>query len=352
MGHGRTERGGTLGNDDRVKLAHGSGGALMHELIENLIVARLANPILESLDDSAELPDLGGHRLEGGRVAFTTDSYVVQPLFFPGGDIGKLAVAGTVNDLSMKGATPLYLTLGLIIEEGLKLSVLEEIIDSIAEAAEAAGVSIAAGDTKVVEHGAVGGIIINTAGIGVIRDGVSISAVRAQEGDVVILSGTIGDHETAILIAREELRLDEVIESDCACLNGLVETLLRACPDVHVLRDPTRGGLGTTLNEIASKSGLGITIREADIPVAEKVRAVCSILGYDPIYMANEGKLIAIVPQDGADAVLEAMRSHPLGLEARAIGTVGGKPGVYMRTEVGGLRPIVMLEGVQLPRIC
>lgn len=341
-----------MGNDDRVKLAHGSGGALMHELIENLIVARLANPILESLDDSAELPDLGGHKLEGGRVAFTTDSYVVQPLFFPGGDIGTLAVAGTVNDLSMKGATPLYLTLGLIIEEGLKLSVLEEIIDSIAASAEAAGVSIAAGDTKVVEHGSVGGIIINTAGIGVIPDGVSISAARAEEGDVVILSGTIGDHETAILVAREELKLDEVIKSDCACLNGLVDTVLRAYPDVHVFRDPTRGGLGTTLNEIASKSGLGITIREADIPVARKVRAVCDILGYDPIYMANEGKVIVVVPEGGADLVLKAMRSHPLGRDATAIGAVGGKAGVYLRTEVGGLRPIVMLEGVQLPRIC
>ncbi len=341
-----------MSNDDRVKLAHGSGGALMHELIENLIVARLANPILESLDDSAELPDLGGHKLDGGRVAFTTDSFVVQPLFFPGGDIGSLAVAGTVNDLSMKGATPLYLTLGLIIEEGLKLSVLEEIIDSIAEAASAAGVSIAAGDTKVVEHGSVGGIIINTAGIGVVPDGVSISAVRAEEGDVVILSGTIGDHETAILVAREELKLDEVIESDCACLNGLVDTVLRAYPDIHVFRDPTRGGLGTTLNEIASKSGLGITIREADIPVARKVRAVCDILGYDPIYMANEGKVIVVVPERGADIVLKAMRAHPLGLEAIAIGAVGGRAGVYLRTEVGGLRPIVMLEGVQLPRIC
>jgi hydrogenase expression/formation protein HypE len=341
-----------LGNDDRVKLAHGSGGALMHELIENLIVARLANPILESLDDSAELPDLGGHKLDGGRVAFTTDSYVVQPLFFPGGDIGTLAVAGTVNDLSMKGATPLYLTLGLIIEEGLKLSVLEEIIDSIAGAAKAAGVSIAAGDTKVVEHGSVGGIIINTAGIGVVPDGISISAVRAEEGDVVILSGTIGDHETAILVAREELKLDEVIESDCACLNGLVDAILRAYPDIHVFRDPTRGGLGTTLNEIASKSGLGITIREADIPVARKVRAVCDILGYDPIYMANEGKVIVVVPEAGADIVLKAMRAHPLGHDATAIGIVGGKPGVYLRTDVGGLRPIVMLEGVQLPRIC
>jgi len=336
----------------KIRLAHGSGGTLMHELIEDLIVGRLGNPALDALDDAAEIPDLGGHRIEGGRLAFTTDSFVVQPLFFPGGDIGTLAVAGTVNDLAMKGATPLYLTLGLVLEEGTAMADLERVLDSIATTAKGAGVTIAAGDTKVVERGAVGGMIVNTAGVGFIPDGVRISGARATEGDVVIISGTIGDHETAILVAREELALDQPIESDCACLGGLVRGVLDACDDVHVLRDPTRGGLGTTLNEIASRAGVGITIREDDIPMRQDVRSVCDILGFDPLYMANEGKAIVVAPAAHADAVLEALRAHPLGTNAAVIGEVGGASGVRLRTSVGGLRPVLMLEGVQLPRIC
>lgn len=336
----------------KIRLAHGSGGALMHELIEELIVPAIGNPILRELDDSAEIADLGGRRIEGGTLAFTTDSYVVQPLFFPGGDIGTLAVAGTVNDLAVKGARPFYLTLGLIVEEGLPVADLERVLASVAATADRAGVVIAAGDTKVVERGSVGGLITNTAGIGVIPEGREISARRVSEGDAVIISGTIGDHETAILVAREGLKLDETIESDCAPLGDLVEVVLGACPDTHVMRDPTRGGLGTTMNEIASRAGVGITIEEAAIPIDRKVRAVCEILGFDPIYMANEGKVIVVAPAGAADAIVEAMRGHPLGRNAARVGSVGGRPGVYLHTTVGGLRPVLMLEGVQLPRIC
>lgn len=336
----------------KIKLAHGSGGTLMHELIEEVIVPAIGNPILDELEDAAAIADLGGRRIEGGTLAFTTDSYVVQPLFFPGGDIGTLGVAGTVNDLAVKGARPLYLTLGLIVEEGLAVADLERILGSIAETAGRAGVAIVAGDTKVVEHGSVGGLVINTAGVGVIPEGREIAAGRVTEGDAVIVSGTIGDHETAILVAREGLTLEEVIASDCAPLGELIEIVLSACPDVHVMRDPTRGGLGTTLNEIASRADVGITIDEAAIPIDRKVRAVCEILGFDPIYMANEGKVIVVAPEGAAGAIVEAMRGHPLGRNAAVIGRVGGRPGVFLRTTVGGLRPILMLEGVQLPRIC
>ncbi len=336
----------------KIKLAHGSGGALMHELIDELIVPAIGNPILGELDDSAEIADLGGRRIEGATLALTTDSYVVQPLFFPGGDIGTLAVAGTVNDLAVKGAEPLYLTLGLVVEEGLPVADLERVLASVSATADRAGVAIAAGDTKVVEHGSVGGLIVNTAGIGVIPEGRKISARRVTEGDAVIISGTIGDHETAILVAREELKLEETIESDCAPLSDLIEVVLAACSDIHVMRDPTRGGLGTTLNEIASRAGVGITIEEEAIPIERKVRAVCEILGFDPIYMANEGKVIVVASSDSADAIVRAMRGHPLGRNAVRIGSAGGRPGVYLRTTVGGLRPVLMLEGVQVPRIC
>jgi hydrogenase expression/formation protein HypE len=336
----------------KIKLAHGSGGALMHELIDQLIVPAIGNPILGELEDSAEIADLGGHAVEGGTLAFTTDTYVVQPLFFPGGDIGTLAVAGTVNDLAVKGARPLYLTLGLVIEEGLPIEDLTRVLESVAATGELACVAVAAGDTKVVERGSIGGLIVNTAGIGVIPEGRVISTRRVAEGDAVIVSGTIGDHETAILVAREELALEETVESDCAPLGDLIEAVLGACPDVRVMRDPTRGGLGTTLNEVAQRSGVGITIEERAIPIDRKVRAVCEILGFDPIYMANEGKVIVVAPADGAEAIVRVMRGHPLGRNAAVIGTTGGRPGVYLRTTVGGLRPILMLEGVQLPRIC
>ncbi len=337
---------------DRIRLAHGSGGTLMHELIEAVIVGRLGNPILNELDDSAEIESLHGHRLDGGTIAFTTDSYVVQPLFFPGGDIGKLAVCGTVNDLAMTGAKPAYLTLGLIAEEGLPVADLERVLSSVARTAEEAGVAVAAGDTKVVERGAVGGLIVNTAGIGVIPEGRKLGSRCVKDGDAVIISGTIGDHETAILLAREDLKVREVVETDCAPLGSLVEAVFEVCPEVRVMRDPTRGGLGTTLCEIVSRAGVGITVEEAEIPVDERVSAVCDILGFDPIYMANEGKAIIVVPDDHAERVVAAMRSHELGRNAAVIGAVGGREGVYLRTRVGGLRPIVMLEGVQLPRIC
>ena len=335
--------------DGKITLAHGSGGALMHELIEELIFARLRNPVLEGLDDAAEISDLPG---PGERLALTTDSYVVQPLFFPGGDIGTLAVCGTVNDLAMKGARPTHLTLGLVVEEGLPVSELARVLDSIASTAKRAGVVVAAGDTKVVERGGLGGIIINTAGIGIIPAGVKISGGAMRPNDAVIISGTIGDHETAILVAREELTLEQTIESDCAPLNELAAAVLAACPDVHVMRDPTRGGLGTTLNEIASRSDVGITVDEAALPVDEKVRSVCDILGFDPIYMANEGKMIVVAPAEAADSIVEAMRAHPLGENAAIIGAGGEHKGVRLRTVVGGVRPVVMLEGVQLPRIC
>lgn len=345
-------RGATAMKDGKIRLAHGSGGALMHELIEDLIVARLANPVLSGLDDAAEITDVLDASREGDRLAFTTDSYVVQPLFFPGGDIGKLSVCGTVNDLAMKGARPAYLTLGLVIEEGLPIADLARVLDSVGATAAAAGVSVAAGDTKVVEHGAVGGLIINTAGIGVIPARVHVAGDRARPGDVVVVSGTIGDHEAAILVAREGLRLEQTIESDCAALNGLADAVLEACPEVHVMRDPTRGGLGTTLNEVAGRSGVSITLEESTLPMDERVRSVCEILGFDPIYMANEGKMIVIAPAESADAVVNAMRRHPLGARAAVIGAVTEGRGVRLRTEIGGLRPVVMLEGVQLPRIC
>jgi hydrogenase expression/formation protein HypE len=337
------------GRDERITLAHGSGGSLMHELISEIILGELGNPVLDELDDAADLGELD---LSGGRLALTTDSYVVQPLFFPGGDIGTLAVAGTVNDLAMKGARPAYLTLGLVVEEGLAVDDLVRVLRSIAVVSKEAGVAVAAGDTKVVERGAAGGLIVNTAGVGVIPAGRRVSASLAAEGDAVLVSGTIGDHEAAIVVAREDLRLEEPIESDCAPLSGLAEAVYDVCPDVHVMRDPTRGGLGTTLNEIAARSGTGITIREAVLPIEAKVAALCDILGFDPLYMANEGKMIVLVPADSADDVLSAMRDHPLGREAAVIGRVGGRQGVFLETLVGGLRPIVMLEGVQLPRIC
>lgn len=340
------------GERETIRLAHGSGGSLMHELIRDVIVGALANPVLEAMEDAAELPTIGGHALSGGRLAFTTDSYVVQPLFFPGGDIGTLAVSGTVNDLAMKGARPAFLTLGLVAEEGLPLDDLRRVLASVGATAEEAGVSVVAGDTKVVESGAMGGLVVNTAGVGVIPDGVRSTAERVADGDAVIVSGTIGDHETAIFVVREGLKLEETIESDCAPLGGLVAAALEACPDIHLLRDPTRGGLATVLCEVAETARVGITIDEEAVPVRRAVRSVCEILGFDPVYMANEGKAVLFAPREAASAVLEAVRSHPLGRDAAVIGEVGGRRGVWLRTSVGGARPIVMLEASQLPRIC
>jgi hydrogenase expression/formation protein HypE len=279
--------------DDSILLAHGSGGKLSHELVEKEILPFLANPALNKLDDSAIFE-------ASGRLAFTTDSYVVNPIFFPGGDIGKLAVCGTVNDLAMSGARPLYLSLSAIIEEGFRLSELEQIMRSIKKAAEEAEVSVIAGDTKVVNRGKADKLFINTSGVGIIPTGVDISGANARPGDSVLLSGTIGDHGIAIMSQREGLRFAMTLKSDCAPLNKLVSQILEVSPRIHCMRDPTRGGLGTTLNELTRQSKVGIVIEEAKIPGKEEVKAACELLGLDPIYVANEGKLVAIV--DPADA--------------------------------------------------
>jgi len=338
-----------LASQDIVLLAHGSGGTLSHELVEQVFVKHLANPILSALEDASLL------QLEGeGRLAFTTDSYVVRPLFFPGGDIGRLAVCGTVNDLSMRGAVPLFLIVGFILEEGLPLADLERIVSSLAQTAQEAGVQVVTGDTKVVERGNADGLFINTAGIGLVPPGVEVGASRARPGDCVLLSGAVGDHGLAIMTQREGLQFEGALQSDCAPLNTLVQALLSAAPHTHVLRDPTRGGLATTLNELAGQSSVGIEIDEDAIPLHEAVRAASELLGLDPLYVANEGKLVAIVPPEEAEAALAAMRAHPLGSEAALIGRVVDEhPGrVILRTILGTSRILEMLAGEQLPRIC
>jgi len=332
---------------DKILLAHGSGGKLSHELVEKGFVKALANPILAKLDDSAVF-DLSG------KLAFTTDSYVVSPIFFPGGDIGKLAVCGTVNDLAMSGAKPLYLSLAFIIEEGLLQSELEQIVDSIQKTAKEAGVEIITGDTKVVPRGGADRLFINTAGVGVIAEGVNISGSNAKAGDRVLLSGTIGDHGIAVISQREELSFATTLKSDCAPLGGLVAEMLNASPNIHCLRDPTRGGLATTLNELAGQSGVSIRIEDEKVPVREEVLAACEMLGFDPLYVANEGKLVTIVPPEDADKVLKAMRKNRYGKDAAVIGEVGAeKPGrVVIKTALGASRILEMLTGDLLPRIC
>jgi len=332
---------------DKILLAHGSGGKLAHDLVEKSFVRALANPFLDKLDDSAVF-DLSG------RLAFTTDSYVVSPIFFPGGDIGKLAVCGTVNDLATSGAKPLYLSLSFIIEEGLLVSELEKVVESVQKAAGEAGVEIVTGDTKVVTRGSADKLFINTAGVGVILEGVSISGTNAKPGDKVILSGAIGDHGIAVVSKREGLSFATKLKSDCAPLGGLVADMLKASPDIHALRDPTRGGLATSLNELARQSKVSIRIEEKAIPVREEVLAACEMLGFDPLYVANEGKMIAIVPPQDADKVLKAMRQNKYGKEAVIIGEVMGEnPGrVVMKTVLGSWRIVDMLVGDLLPRIC
>jgi hydrogenase expression/formation protein HypE len=318
-------------------------------LIERMFWPTFRNPALETLHDGAVL------EVEGARLAFTTDSFVVSPLFFPGGDIGGLAVNGTVNDLAMCGARPLYLSLGLILEEGFSMEDLWRVVRSIQEAAQEAGVEVATGDTKVVDQGKGDGVFINTTGLGLIPPGIHVSPQRARPGDVVLISGAIAVHGIAILSVREGLEFETTLESDTAPLNGLVEVLLRAAgPEVHVLRDPTRGGLSSALNEIASSAGVGIVLEEASIPIWDEVKGACEILGLDPLYVANEGKCLAIVAAEAAEAALEAMRSHPLGGEAAIIGqVVEAHPGsVILRSQVGGKRVVDMLSGEQLPRIC
>jgi hydrogenase expression/formation protein HypE len=332
---------------DKILLAHGSGGRLAHQLVEKSFVKALANPILDRLDDAAvfEL---------GGRLAFTTDSYTVSPIFFPGGDIGKLAVCGTVNDLAMSGARPAYLSLALIIEEGLSHKELDRIVTSIQQAAAEAGVEIITGDTKVVNRGSADKLFINTAGIGAIPPGVDISGANARPGDKVILSGTIGEHGIAVLSQREGLSFATSLKSDCAPLAKLVSDMLAVSPDIRCLRDPTRGGLATTLNELAAQSNVGIRIEEELVPVLGEVLAACEMLGLDPLYVANEGKLVAIVPAEATERVLAAMRKNRYGEQAAIIGEVTAEhPGrVVMKTSLGTTRIVDMLTGDPLPRIC
>ncbi len=333
--------------DETILLAHGSGGRLTHDLIREVFQRELSNPFLDDLGDAAVLPR------QSGRLAFTTDSYVVRPIFFPGGDIGKLAVCGTVNDLSMVGARPLYLSIGFILEEGLSLGDLRRIVRSAAQAAREAGVVIVAGDTKVVDRGAADGVFINTAGVGVIPEGVALSPQNIRPGDAVLVSGTVGDHGIAVMAQREGLGLSTPLMSDCAPLNGLAEAVV-ACGGVRVMRDPTRGGLATTLVELAQAGGVGLEIEESAVPVNDAVRGACELLGLDPLYVANEGKLVAIVAADCADAALAAMQSHPLGRDARVIGyaTQAHAGRVVLKTILGVSRVVEMLTGEQLPRIC
>jgi len=332
----------------RISLAHGAGGKLSHDLVQELFLPYLGSAPLQALDDSAVIP------FETGQLAFTTDAYVVKPLFFPGGDIGRLAVCGTVNDLAMAGAQPLGLSAAFILEEGLLIADLERVLASMQAAGKEAGVQVVAGDTKVVEHGAIEGLFITTAGIGKISAGVAIGSARTLPGDAIIVSGPLGDHEIAVLLARGEFSLQGAVKSDCAPLNKLVATMLAASGTIHSLRDPTRGGMATVLWEIAHASGVGVVVEEEEIPIRGEVRAVCNLLGFDPYYLANEGRLIAFVPEAAAKTILQAMQQHPLGKGAKLIGrAVVDHPGkVLLHTTLGGHRMLEPLSGVQFPRIC
>jgi len=334
---------------DRIVMGHGSGGKLSHDLIARLFLPPFDNPALRAGDDAGVVQPQPCTQL-----AISTDSHVVWPLFFPGGDIGRLAVCGTVNDVAMMGAQPLYLTAGFILEEGLELSVIERVVVSMREAAHEAGVQIVAGDTKVVQKGRADGLYINTTGVGLLMDSVEIGGAQAQPGDVVILSGPIGDHGIAVLSARGELGFDADVQSDIAPLNHLVAAMIDASDQVHALRDPTRGGLATTLNEIARQSQVGIVLNESEIPVRPAVRAACEMLGFDPLYIANEGKLIALVGRAEADRVLQTMRATRYGEESVIIGEVAAEPKgrVLMKTAIGSRRIVDVLMGELLPRIC
>ena len=344
-----------LRNHPNIVMGHGGGGKLSAELVEHLFLPAFRNDALQNLGDSAVLTL---HTAPGDnpppRLSFSTDSFVVRPLFFPGGNIGELAVNGTVNDIAMSGAQPVFLSAGFILEEGLSLETLGNIAQAMGRAARAADVLLVTGDTKVVERGHGDGVYINTSGLGLIPPGVDIAPQNARPGDVVLVSGTIGDHGVAILSVREGLEFETRIESDTAPLNGLVAEMLSVSKDIRVLRDPTRGGLASALNEIARASGVGIALDEGKIPVAGAVRAACEFLGLDPFYVANEGKLVAIVPPSAAEAMLECMRRHPRGAHAAIIGEVTeAHPGmVVARTGIGGTRVVDMQVGEQLPRIC
>ena len=333
----------------RVIMGHGSGGKLSQDLIGDLFLPPFDNPVLRAGNDAGVVP------IEDDRpLAISTDSHVVWPLFFPGGDIGRLAVCGTVNDVAMMGARPQYLTAGFILEEGLELGLLEQVVDSMRLSAAEAGVHIIAGDTKVVERGKADGLYINTAGVGQVWDGAEIGGDRARPGDVVILSGSIGDHGIAVLEARGELGFQSDVTSDVAPLNHLVEAMLATSKKIHVLRDPTRGGVASSLNEIAAQSQVGILLNESTIPIRPAVQAACEMLGFDPLYIANEGKLLAIVAEEDATAVLETMRQTRYGEESVVIGRVEAEPKarVLMKTAIGTTRIVDMLAGEMLPRIC
>lgn len=333
---------------DIILLDHGSGGKASHRLIQNRVLPKLDNPLLRVLDDGAVFDS------PGARLAMTTDTFVVTPLFFPGGDIGKLAVCGTVNDLAMCGAVSGHLSLALVIEEGFSLSELDLVLASIAETAQQAGVMVVTGDTKVVPRGAADGLFINTAGVGAVRDGANLSARNVKPGDSVILSGNMGDHGAAIMVCRNDLGFASEIISDVSPLNGLAEAILATGADVHCLRDPTRGGVGTTLCEVALSAGCAIRIEEKHLPVSEAVAGACEIMGLEPLYLANEGKLLCFVAESDAQKALQAMKAHPYGKNAAIIGIVeeNPQPLVYMKTVAGGTRVVDMLAGEQLPRIC
>jgi hydrogenase expression/formation protein HypE len=335
-----------LRDTPNVVMGHGGGGAMSGELVEHLFLPAYGSAV--SLADSAVVP------LLGGRIALSTDSYVVKPMFFPGGSIGELAVNGTINDLAMSGAVPLYLTIAFILEEGTPLATVGKIAAAVGEAASAAGVQVVTGDTKVVDNGSGDGVYLNTAGVGLVEAGVTIAPTRAASGDVVIISGDIGVHGVAVMSVRAGLEFETTVSSDTAPLHGLVAAMLAAGGDVHVLRDPTRGGVAASLNEIARAAKVGVLLEETSLPIPAPVADACSLLGLDPLQVANEGKLLAFVPADGAEAVLEAMRAHPLGGGARVIGRcVDEHPGmVVARTALGGTRVVNMPIGEQLPRIC
>ncbi len=339
---------------DHILLGHGSGGQLTADLIQRLFVPTFGNEVLGALEDQATLNVPVANASGSYRLAFTTDSFVVRPLFFPGGDIGRLAVHGTVNDLAVGGARPLFLSAAFILEEGLPLTDLQRIVVSMRQACAEAGVALVTGDTKVVDRGKGDGLYITTSGIGLVPEGISLSIHNARPGDCILVSGTIGDHGIAIMSVREGLEFETVLESDTAPLTELAQAILKACPATRCMRDPTRGGLSSVLNELAAASGVGVRLDESAIPIRPEVRGACEMLGLDPLYVANEGKLIAVVPKDDAQRVLEAMRAHPLGKNAARIGGIVAENSemVILRSVVGGERVVTMLAGEQLPRIC
>jgi hydrogenase expression/formation protein HypE len=340
---------------DHILLGHGSGGRLTNDLIGRLFVPGFGGEVLAALEDQATLRlDGAPNAVKAPRIAFTTDSFVVRPLFFPGGDIGRLAVHGTVNDLAVGGAVPQFLAAAFILEEGLPLADLTRIVASMQTACREAGVELVTGDTKVVDRGKGDGVFITTSGIGLVPEGLSLSIHAARPGDQILVSGTLGDHGMAIMSVREGLEFETVLESDTASLTSLTRAMLEACPSIRCMRDPTRGGLSSALNELATASRVGVRLVEAAIPVRPEVHAACEMLGLDPLYVANEGKLIAVVPPADADRLLTVMRGHPLGRHAAVIGEVMAEPVgmVLLRSLVGGERVVTLLAGEQLPRIC